>query len=130
MPPKGAPNVLLILVGSMGSEWKEHFALHLGPVMLPIDRAIPLGLVVTELVINVNKYAYSGEPGAIEITLTEDQARFRLVVADKGRGRTSARQGFGTRMMTALVSQLSGHLDFEDNAPGVRVVLSAPIMHQ
>jgi light-regulated signal transduction histidine kinase (bacteriophytochrome) len=118
------------LVGSMGKEWKEHFALHLGAVMLPIDRVIPLGLVVTELVINVNKYAYSGEPGPIEITLTGDQARFRLVVADKGRGRTSARQGFGTRMMTALVSQLSGHLGFEDNAPGVRVVLSAPIVHQ
>jgi two-component system, chemotaxis family, sensor kinase Cph1 len=118
------------LVGSMGKEWKEHFALHLGPVMLPIDRVIPLGLVVTELVINVNKYAYSGEPGPIEITLTENQARFRLVVADKGRGRTSARQGFGTRMITALVSQLSGQLEFEDNAPGVRVVLSAPIVHQ
>jgi chemotaxis family two-component system sensor kinase Cph1 len=115
------------LVGSMGAAWKEHFALHLGAVMLPIDRVIPLGLVVTELVINVNKYAYSGEPGPIEITLTGDHARFRLVVADKGRGRTSARQGFGTRMMTALISQLSGHLDFEDNAPGVRVVLSAPI---
>jgi chemotaxis family two-component system sensor kinase Cph1 len=118
------------LVGSMGNEWKEHFALHLGPVMLPIDRVIPLGLVVTELVINVNKYAYSGEPGPIEITLTEDQSRFRLVVADKGRGRSSTRQGFGTRMMTALVSQLSGQLAFEDNAPGVRVVLSAPIVHQ
>ena len=118
------------LVGSMGEAWKEHFALHLGAVMLPIDRVISLGLVVTELVINVNKYAYSGEPGPIEITLTGDQSRFRLVVADKGRGRTSARQGFGTRMMTALVSQLSGHLDFEDNAPGVRVVLSAPIVHQ
>lgn len=118
------------LAGSMGEEWKQHFALHLGAVMLPIDRVIPLGLVVTELVINVNKYAYAGEPGPIEITLTGDQARFRLVVADKGRGRSSARQGFGTRMMTALVSQLSGHLDFEDNAPGVRVVLSAPIVHQ
>jgi chemotaxis family two-component system sensor kinase Cph1 len=118
------------LVGSMGQAWKEHFALHLGAVMLPIDRVIPLGLVLTELVINVNKYAYAGEPGPIEITLSADHARFRLVVADKGRGRTSARQGFGTRMMTALVSQLSGHLDFEDNAPGVRVVLSAPIVHQ
>jgi two-component system, chemotaxis family, sensor kinase Cph1 len=50
-------------------------------------------MVVTELVINVNKYAYSGEPGPIETTLTEDQARFRLVVADKGRGRL--RQGRG-----------------------------------
>jgi chemotaxis family two-component system sensor kinase Cph1 len=118
------------LVGSTGNEWKEHFALNLGPVMLPIDRVIPLGLVVTELVININKYAYSGEPGPIEITLTENRARFRLLVADKGRGRVSTRQGFGTRMMTALVSQLSGQLEFEDNDPGVRVVLSAPIVHR
>jgi chemotaxis family two-component system sensor kinase Cph1 len=118
------------LVGSMGTEWKEHFALHLTPVMLPIERVIPLGLVVTELVINVNKYAYSGEPGPIEISLTEDQAKFRLAVADRGRGRTSTRKGFGTKMMMALVSQLSGNLDFEDNAPGVRVVLSTPIVHQ
>jgi hypothetical protein len=33
-------------------------------------------------------------------------------------------------MMTALVSQLSGQLEFEDNLPGARVVLSAPIVHQ
>ena len=33
-------------------------------------------------------------------------------------------------MMTALVSQLSGQIKFEDNAPGVRVVLSAPIVYQ
>ena len=118
------------LVGSMGMEWKEHFDLHLGPVMLPIDRVIPLGLVLTELVINVNKYAYSGKPGPIEITLTEDQASFRLVVADKGRGRASARQGFGTRMMKALVTQLSGQLEFGDNTPGLRAILSAPIVHQ
>jgi len=117
------------LVGSMGPEWKECFKLHLGPVMLPIERVIPLGLIVTELVINVNKYAYGGMPGAIDITLIEDQARFRLVVADRGKGRTSSHPGFGTKMMTALVSQLSGMLDFEDNSPGVRVVLSAPIVH-
>jgi two-component sensor histidine kinase len=53
-----------------------------------------------------------------------------LRIADRLSGRTSARQGFGTRMMTAPVSQLSGHLDFEDNTPGVRAVLSAPIVHQ
>jgi chemotaxis family two-component system sensor kinase Cph1 len=117
------------LVGSMGPEWKDCFDLQLGPVMLPIDRMISLGLIVTELVININKYAYAGMPGAIQISLTEDHARFRLVVADRGKGRTSARPGFGTKMMTALVSQLFGKLEFEDNAPGVRVVLSALIVH-
>jgi hypothetical protein len=31
-------------------------------------------------------------------------------------------------MMTALMTQLGGELEFEDNEPGVRVVLSAPIV--
>jgi chemotaxis family two-component system sensor kinase Cph1 len=51
-----------------------------------------------------------------------------MVVADKGSGRTSTRRGFGTRMMTALVTQLGGELVFEDNEPGLRAVLSAPIL--
>lgn len=75
----------------------------------------------------INKYAYDGQAGPIEIGLTEHAAKFRLVVADKGAGRTSARRGFGSRMMTALVTQLGGELESEDNQPGLRVVLSAPV---
>lgn len=116
------------LVATMGSEWKNQFSLDLAPVMLPIDRMIPLGLVVTELVININKYAYGSTVGPIAIKLTEDLTKFRLVVSDKGRGRISGRPGFGTRMMTALVAQLSGELDFEDANPGLRAILSAPIL--
>jgi chemotaxis family two-component system sensor kinase Cph1 len=116
------------LVASIGNQWKPHFSVHLGPIMLPIDRVIPLGLVVTELVININKYAYHCEAGPIEISLTEDKATLRLVVADKGQGKISSRPGFGTRMMNALVMQLSGTIEFEDNQPGLRVVLVAPIV--
>jgi two-component system, chemotaxis family, sensor kinase Cph1 len=116
------------LIASIGEQWKPHFSLQLGPVMLPIDRVIPVGLVVTELVININKYAYAGAAGPIDISLSEHAARFRLVVADKGGGRTSARRGFGSRMMTALVTQLGGDLEYEDNGPGLRVVLSAPVV--
>ncbi len=115
------------LIASIGAQWKPYFSLRLGPVMLPIDRVIPLGLVVTELVINIAKYAYDGVAGPVEIGFSEHASKFHLVVADKGTGRTSARRGFGTRMMTALVTQLGGELAFEDNEPGLRAMLSAPI---
>jgi chemotaxis family two-component system sensor kinase Cph1 len=101
---------------------------HFGDAQQGRDRVVPLGLVVTELVININKYAYQGEAGPIEIRLTEDKASLRLVVADRGQGKASSRPGFGTRMMTALVTQLSGTIEFEDNQPGLRVVLVAPIV--
>ena len=115
------------LVKSMGSDWAEQITLDLAPVMFPTDRAVPLGLVLTELVINANKYAYNGASGPIHIALVEDRARFKLTVSDKGGGKTTERSGFGTKMMLALVGQLSGELDFQPGNPGLRVVLSAPI---
>jgi light-regulated signal transduction histidine kinase (bacteriophytochrome) len=112
------------LIGSIGEEWRPHIHLNLGSVMLPLNSVIPVGLIVTELVININKYAYGGLPGPIEVTLSEGRSAFTVTVTDRGKGRTSDRVGFGTRMMKGLVAQLAGELSFEDNAPGVRAVLS------
>jgi two-component sensor histidine kinase len=95
--------------------------------MLPADRAVGLGLVLTELVINANKYAYGGAAGPVQITLSESGNRLRLIVADEGVGRRSLQKGFGSRMMDALVGQLGGELEFDDNKPGTRATLSAPI---
>jgi light-regulated signal transduction histidine kinase (bacteriophytochrome) len=115
------------LVASLGEDWRPHVVTDLQPVTLPTDRAVGLGLILTELVINANKYAYGGAAGPLQITLTEDRGRFRLIVADEGGGRVSTRKGFGSRMIDALVRQLGGTLAFDDNKPGTRATLSAPI---
>jgi light-regulated signal transduction histidine kinase (bacteriophytochrome) len=115
------------LIASIGAEWSSRLVRDLQPIMLPNDRAIGLGLVLTELVINANKYAYGGAPGPLRVTLTEDRNLFRLVVADEGAGRGTTRRGFGSRLLTGLVGQLGGTLDYEDNQPGTRATLSAPI---
>ena len=54
---------------------------------MPTDRAINLGLVTTELIINATKYAYDGAVGPVTITLEQYGNRLRLIVADQGRGR-------------------------------------------
>ena len=61
------------------------------------------------------------------MALAEHGNNFRLTVADHGQGRDSVRVGFGSRMIDALVRQLGGTLEFGDNQPGTRAVLSAPI---
>lgn len=111
---------------SFGPEWEGMFSLQLAPVLTPTDRAVTLGLVLTELVINANKYAYGGKPGPVEISLSQSDGALRLVVADHGGGRKGDGQGFGSRMMKAMVGQLDGALTYEDNEPGVRAVLKAP----
>jgi two-component sensor histidine kinase len=115
------------LVASLGGEWSQHFARDLEPIMLPTDRAVGLGLVLTELVINANKYAYGGAPGPLRVSLAQDRDRFRLAVEDDGVGRTSTRRGFGSRMIDVLVTQLGGALDYEGKKSGTRAVLVAPI---
>lgn len=112
---------------SMGPEWANQLTLDLAPITIAADDAVQVGLVLVELVINAQKYAYGGEPGPIFIQLERHRARFRLIVADKGRGKTGSRKGFGTRMLDSMVKRLSGVLEDSDNGPGVRTVLSAPI---
>jgi len=115
------------MVKSMGREWQELISLELAPVLLPADRAVTVGLVVTELVINANKYAYGGAPGPIAITLGLQGGSMRLEVSDQGRGRHDPKAGFGTRMMKALVEQMAGAIEYADNRPGLRAVLTAPL---
>ncbi len=115
------------MAASLGDEWAGMITATTQPVVTPTDRAVTIGLVLTELVINANKYAYAGAPGRIEVTLEEDGPDLRVIVADRGVGRGSPGEGFGSRMIRAMVSQLSGRLEYFDNAPGARAVLTAPI---
>jgi light-regulated signal transduction histidine kinase (bacteriophytochrome) len=115
------------LTAALVADSNNQLTLDLAPVMLPTDRMIPIGLILTELIINASKYAYRGGPGPIDVSLSEERELVRLVVADKGQGHSSKRQGFGVRMMEALVTQLGGELSYESNDPGLRVTLTAPV---
>ena len=106
---------------------RREVTLDLAPLLVSTDRAVLLGLILTELVINANKYAYDGGPGPIEISLEQHRTDLRLIVADKGKGKHQPRQGFGSRMMAAMVSQLAGRIDYGDNRPGLRAIVTAPV---
>lgn len=114
---------------SMGPEWAEHISVDLAPILIPTDAAVNIGLILTELVINANKYAYGGAPGPVAISLEQHRNRLRLIVADHGYGKAGTRSGFGTRMMSAMVERLGGTLDEANNRPGLRVIFTAPIGH-
>jgi light-regulated signal transduction histidine kinase (bacteriophytochrome) len=112
---------------SMGEEWAGKITVDASPVLAPTDRAVSLGLLVTELVINANKYAYGGAPGPIEVSLEEHRANLRLIVADRGKGKHQVTEGFGSRMMNVMIKQLGGEITYSDNKPGLRAILTAPL---
>jgi chemotaxis family two-component system sensor kinase Cph1 len=113
--------------GTMGSAWAEQITLDLAPILIPADAAVQVGLILVELVINAQKYAYDGAVGPIKILLEQHRNRFRLIVADRGCGRTGTRKGFGTRMLGAMVRRLQGAMDETSNDPGLRVIVTAAV---
>lgn len=119
----------LELRDTIGPAWSKFIETSFVPILIGTDRAISIGLIVNELVINATKYAYGGQPGPIGIVLEQHRDSFRIIVSDNGVGQGGAVKGtgFGMRMLGALVERLGGHLDMEDNLPGTRVIVTGPI---
>jgi PAS domain S-box-containing protein len=100
-------------------------------VQLSTDVAIPLGLVVNELVTNAVKHAFGGmaDPAMIEVSVVLRNGHIHLSIADNGRGlpkgwRVNGR-GLGARLVHAFVEQTGGTLHIA-NADGTRFDIVIP----
>ncbi|MFO8043581.1 MAG: sensor histidine kinase [Alkalispirochaeta sp.] len=100
-----------------------------------IDTAIPTGLIVTELITNAVKHAFSDtRRGTITVGAAWEAAgALRITVADDGKGlpqdwSVERTDSLGMSIVTALASQLRTELSVE-SGPGARfsfVILSSP----
>jgi PAS domain S-box-containing protein len=97
--------------------------------LLPTDRAIPIGLMVNELVTNAVKYAFPGETkGTVLVTLKRVPGELHLTVADNGQGVDARRadSGLGGRLVEGFAQQLGGKLKRESDSRGTTVRLILP----
>jgi PAS domain S-box-containing protein len=88
-------------------------------VALGIETAVPLGLIVNELVSNAFKHAFAGDGGgALTVTLRQvDAQHCEFAVADDGRGLPAGfdptrLRSLGMQLVVSLAEQLEGTLDF------------------
>ncbi len=97
--------------------------------LLPTDRAIPIGLIVNELVTNAVKYAFPGEAkGTVMVTLKRVPGELRLTVADDGQGLDPRRadSGLGGRLVDGFARQLGGQVERKSDRQGTTVHLILP----
>ncbi len=85
-------------------------------IWLHADTAIPLGLMISELVTNSCKYAFEGHPGPVlKIKCSQDpKGNFSLEYSDNGPGfdRAGAPSSFGLKLVDLLAGQLKGEYAF------------------
>jgi len=82
---------------------------------LNVDKAIPIGLIVNEIITNSLKYAFpNGRSGAIGISMREENSILHLSISDNGVGMANKPQirgtGFGSQLITLLTKQLEGKM--------------------
>jgi PAS domain S-box-containing protein len=88
-------------------------------IFLNINKAIPCGLIISELISNALKHAFPDKrDGEVSIEMREDKkGKYTLVVKDNGVGFPAkmdfrAANTLGLQLVNDLVSQLNGRIDF------------------
>ena len=113
------------ILDSFGASDRISLSYPMGNIEIDVDTAIPLGLIVNELLTNALKYAFpDNRTGQIIICLQNSGSnKLLLNVADNGVGLTNKANkgtGFGTKLIELLIQQLDGKMKVE-NTKGTSV---------
>ncbi|PMD95704.1 hypothetical protein BWI97_13980 [Siphonobacter sp. BAB-5405] len=92
---------------------------QLQPIWLHVDRSVPLGLMINELVVNACKYAFTDTvTPSLSITCKHEGSCVLLTVADNGPGFSEdpTTSSFGMWLIAILAEQLDGAYEFHHHS--------------
>ncbi len=102
------------ILDSFGAEKRVTIECAMEQLDVDIDTAVPLGLIVNELLTNTLKYAFpEGKNGMVRIKLEKRKdGILQLEVSDNGVGKSGVTKGtgFGSQLVSLLTQQLSGSM--------------------
>lgn len=105
------------VLDSFGMEEQVNLTCEMQALELDVDTAIPLGLIVNELLTNALKYAFpDNRKGEVKLALEQkDKEHLCLEVSDDGIGQNMDEKigetGFGMRLVNLLCQQLQGKMN-------------------
>ena len=118
------------LFGPMGRgpSLRLELELELAPIAVPIEQAVPAGLVVNELLTNAHKHAFAGrDSGRLRILLREQDGLVSILIGDDGPGLPEGfdpdRTGtLGMQLVANLARQLGGSVETGNDAGAVFIL--------
>lgn len=107
-------NNLTLSIANTFTETKDNVKviINCNNVNLLIETAIPLGLIINELMFNIYKYAFpDGVAGVIEINISKVNENYLLTLSDNGIGFNENEQkgtSMGLKLVKLLAMQING----------------------
>ena len=105
----------------------SRLTLKADPIEIDPDRAVAIGIIVNELVMNAVKYAYPDGAGPIHVDLLAQGDDVALSITDDGVGlnvKTDPRStGMGQRIVSAMATKLDASVERDPAHAGTRIVL-------
>lgn len=111
------------MIAAAGAEGRVQVDLDCATVIIPHDRAIPLGLIASELLTNAIEHGFAGDAsGRILLRLAEDGGIVTLRIEDDGHGLPPAfaleeARSLGLTIARQFAIQMDGSLIMENRAP-------------
>ena len=105
----------------------SRLTLQAEPIEIDPDRAVAIGIIVNELVMNAVKYAYPDGSGPIHVELKAAGDDILVAIADDGvglNGKSDPRStGMGQRIVSAMAAKLDASVERDPGHAGTRIVL-------
>jgi two-component sensor histidine kinase len=112
------------ILDSFGATKRVQVECAMNALNVDIDTAVPLGLIVNELLTNTIKYAFpDGRSGKVQIKLERKQnGVLEMEISDNGVGKSDIIKGtgFGGQLISLLTQQLGGTIK-EENDNGTHI---------
>jgi two-component sensor histidine kinase len=120
-----------ITAASSSSDRAWTLAVDADPHIIPTDLAVPLGLIINELVTNAIKHSQpSSGGGRVQIVHRTAADSFSITVSDEGNGppphADAQTAGIGARMVEAFARQVDGAIKKGRNPDGYFVTVTVP----
>ena len=97
------------------------------PIEIDPDRAVAIGIIVNELVMNAVKYAYPDGAGPIHVNLHAQDDDVVLAIADDGVGLNAKSDprstGMGQRIVSAMAAKLEASVERDPGHAGTKIVV-------
>ena len=118
--------------GIFSGSWTKKIPIttQLEDLNLEVSQAIPLSLIINELLTNALKYGTTNEEPKIEVEIVRQNDNVNLTVRDNGPGiqlTPNSEPSFGMNLVSTLVEQLRGDLTTKSDTLGTSISIVAPM---